>query len=387
MSHPDIKVLGIIAGAGEFPRRVMEGARSAGVEVVCMAIRGAASDELRPFCRSFRRFRAGAVEGPLAYFKSEGVQHLLLAGQIKPATLYTMWPDATARRLLGQMDRRNAHTIFGAVCQLAADNGITVLPSTTFMDDCMPSVGHLAGPAPTPEQMEEARFGLAQAREIARLDIGQSIIVHGRSVICVEAFKGTNECIRSGGYRGHGVTLCKVTKPGHDMRFDVPCLGLGTIRNALKAGVNHIVFEADRTILFQREEVETLCNRHGITLHAMVAPVPAEEGPEPEHMADDAAHAAAMAEEVQRLGIGHIAVVCDGVIIAVDDADGPLKCIRRAAAYMHQLRFMRLFNWLCNLLMGRKTPPPAPMVLRTAPGYELPPEAAAAARRAGIVSA
>lgn len=384
MSHPDIKVLGVIAGAGEFPRLVMEGARRAGVEVVCMAIRGAAGDDLRPLCRSFRRFRAGAVEEPLAYFKAEGVKHLVMAGQIKPATLYTMWPDATARRLLGQMDRRNAHTIFGAACELAAEHGITVLPSTTFMEACMPSAGHLAGPAPTPEQMEEARFGLAQAREIARLDIGQSIIVHGKSVICVEAFKGTNECIRSGGYRSHGVTLCKVTKPGHDMRFDVPCLGLGTIRNALKAGIDHIVFEADRTILFQREKVVDLCNRNGITLHAMAAPIPEQEGPEPEHMADDAAHAAAMAAEIQRLGIGHIAVVCDGVIIAVDDADGPLKCIRRATVYMRRLRLLRLLNWVCNLLMGRKTPPPAPMLLRTAPGYTLPPEAAAAARRAGI---
>lgn len=384
MSHPDIKVLGVIAGAGEFPRLVMEGARRAGVEVVCMAIRGAAGDDLRPLCRSFRRFRAGAVEEPLAYFKAEGVKHLVMAGQIKPATLYTMWPDATARRLLGQMDRRNAHTIFGAACELAAEHGITVLPSTTFMEACMPSAGHLAGPAPTPEQMEEARFGLAQAREIARLDIGQSIIVHGKSVICVEAFKGTNECIRSGGYRSHGVTLCKVTKPGHDMRFDVPCLGLGTIRNALKAGIDHIVFEADRTILFQREKVVELCNRNGITLHAMAAPIPEQEGPEPEHMADDAAHAAAMAAEIQRLGIGHIAVVCDGVIIAVDDADGPLKCIRRATVYMRRLRLLRLLNWVCNLLMGRKTPPPAPMLLRTAPGYTLPPEAAAAARRAGI---
>ncbi len=384
MSHPDIKVLGVIAGAGEFPRLVMEGARRAGVEVVCMAIRGAAGDDLRPLCRSFRRFRAGAVEEPLAYFKAEGVKHLVMAGQIKPATLYTMWPDATARRLLGQMDRRNAHTIFGAACELAAEHGITVLPSTTFMEACMPSAGHLAGPAPTPEQMEEARFGLAQAREIARLDIGQSIIVHGKSVICVEAFKGTNECIRSGGYRSHGVTLCKVTKPGHDMRFDVPCLGLGTIRNALKAGIDHIVFEADRTILFQREKVVELCNRNGITLHAMAAPIPEQEGPEPEHMADDAAHAAAMAAEIQRLGIGHIAVVCDGVIIAVDDADGPLKCIRRATVYMRRLRLLRLLNWVCNLLMGRKTPPPAPMLLRTAPGYILPPEAAAAARRAGI---
>lgn len=384
MSHPDIKVLGVIAGAGEFPRLVMEGARRAGVEVVCMAIRGAAGDDLRPLCRSFRRFRAGAVEEPLAYFKAEGVKHLVMAGQIKPATLYTMWPDATARRLLGQMDRRNAHTIFGAACELAAEHGITVLPSTTFMEACMPSAGHLAGPAPTPEQMEEARFGLAQAREIARLDIGQSIIVHGKSVICVEAFKGTNECIRSGGYRSHGVTLCKVTKPGHDMRFDVPCLGLGTIRNALKAGIDHIVFEADRTILFQREKVVELCNRNGLTLHAMAAPIPEQEGPEPEHMADDAAHAAAMAAEIQRLGIGHIAVVCDGVIIAVDDADGPLKCIRRATVYMRRLRLLRLLNWVCNLLMGRKTPPPAPMLLRTAPGYTLPPEAAAAARRAGI---
>lgn len=384
MSHPDIKVLGVIAGAGEFPRLVMEGARRAGVEVVCVAIRGAAGDDLRPLCRSFRRFRAGAVEEPLAYFKAEGVKHLVMAGQIKPATLYTMWPDATARRLLGQMDRRNAHTIFGAACELAAEHGITVLPSTTFMEACMPSAGHLAGPAPTPEQMEEARFGLAQAREIARLDIGQSIIVHGKSVICVEAFKGTNECIRSGGYRSHGVTLCKVTKPGHDMRFDVPCLGLGTIRNALKAGIDHIVFEADRTILFQREKVVELCNRNGITLHAMAAPIPEQEGPEPEHMADDAAHAAAMAAEIQRLGIGHIAVVCDGVIIAVDDADGPLKCIRRATVYMRRLRLLRLLNWVCNLLMGRKTPPPAPMLLRTAPGYTLPPEAAAAARRAGI---
>ncbi|MBO5683767.1 MAG: UDP-2,3-diacylglucosamine diphosphatase LpxI [Akkermansia sp.] len=384
MNHADIKVLGIIAGAGEFPRLVMEGARRAGVEVVCMAIRGAASDELRPLCRSFRRFRAGAVEGPLAYFREEGVQHLVLAGQIKPATLYTMWPDATARRLLGQMDRRNAHSIFGAVCQLAAEHGITVLPSTTFMEECMPPAGHLAGPAPTEEQLKEARFGLAQAREIARLDIGQSIIVHGQQVVCVEAFKGTNECIRSGGYRGHGVTLCKVTKEGHDMRFDVPCLGLGTIRNAIRAGVNHIVFEASRTILFQRDEVVALCNEHGITLHAMEAPQTKDAPEEPAHMADDAAHAAAMAEEIQRLGIGHIAVVCDGVIIAVDDADGPLKCIRRAAAYMQQLRFMRLFNWICNLLMGRKTPPPAPMVLRTAPGYTLPPEAANIARKVGM---
>lgn len=383
-TDPDIKKLAVIVGAGEFPRLVMEGARRAGVEVYGMAIRGAADASLRALCKDWQVFRAGAVEEPLKFLKKHDIHHMLLAGQVKPATLYTMWPDATARRLLGQMDRRNAHTIFGAVCDLAAAHGVTVLPSTSFMGDCMPDEGHLAGPVPTAEQMAEAIFGLGQAREIARLDIGQSIIVHGNKVVCVEAFKGTNECIRSGGFRNHPVTLCKVTKPGHDMRFDVPCIGLGTIQNCIKAGVNHIVMEANRTILFQRQQVLELCNRHGIILQAMPCPVPAEEGAEPHHMNDDADHAIAMADEIRALGIGTCAVVCEGVVIVVDDIDGPAKCIRRAVQYMKGLRWMRLFNWICNLLMGRQTPPPAPLVLRTAPGCALSPKDKIAAQRAGI---
>jgi DUF1009 family protein len=257
-----------------------------------------------------------------------------------------------------------------------------VLPSITFMEDHLPAPGHLAGPAPTPEQRDEARFGLSMAREIARLDIGQSIIVHGHKVVCVEAYKGTNECLHAGGHRPHGVALCKVTKPGHDMRFDVPCIGTGTIRNAIKAHVNHIAFEAHRTILFQRDEVVRLCNEHGITLHAMEVPLPQQEGEDPGHIATDAEHAAAMAREIEALGIGHCAVVCDGVVIAVDDADGPLKCIRRAGAYMKRLRFARFINWLCRILLGRAGSPPAPMVLvSTTPLSEAETRAA---RKAGI---
>ena len=166
------------------------------------------------------------------------------------------------------------------------------------------------------------------------------------------------------------------------MRFDVPCIGTGTIHNALKANVKHIVFEATRTILFQREEVARLCNKHGITLHAMEVPLPPQEGEDPGHIATDAAHAAAMAAEIEALGIGHCAVVCDGVVIAVDDADGPLKCIRRASAYMKRLRFARLINWVCRVLLGRPGTPPAPMVLATT--RPLTTEEQTAARKAGI---
>jgi DUF1009 family protein len=251
------------------------------------------------------------------------------------------------------------------------------------MEEQLPGAGHLAGPKPTAEQLDEARFGLSQAREIARLDIGQSIIVHGHSVVCVEAFKGTNECLHAGGHREYPVTLCKVTKPGHDMRFDVPCIGTGTIKNAIKANVNHIVFEAHRTILFQKEEVLRLCNEHGITLHAMEVPLPPQEGKDPGHISTDAAHAAAMAAEIEALGIGHCAVVCDGVVIAVDDADGPMKCIHRAGAYMKRLRFARFVNWLCRILLGRTSTPPAPMILVSTRG--LTERELAAARKAGIL--
>lgn len=376
-------VLGVIACAGEFPRRVIQGARRAGIRVVAAGIRGAVGREIAGMCDAYQEFRVGAIEAPAAFFLSQGVTHVMLTGQIKPACIYTMWPDATARRLLAQLDRRNAHTIFTAACEFIHSKGMTVLPSTTFMEEQLPAAGHIAGPEPTAEQLDEARFGLSQAREIARLDIGQSIIVQGHKVVCVEAYKGTNECMHAGGHRTHGVTLCKVTKPGHDMRFDVPCIGTGTIQNAIKANVNHIVFEANRTILFQQEEVVRMCNTHGITLHAMEVPLPEQEGATPGHMATDAEHAAAMAAEINALGIGCCAVVCDGVVIAVDDADGPLKCIRRASAYMKRLRLARLFNWLARILLGRAGSPPAPMVLAST--RPLQAEEAKAARKAGIL--
>ena len=385
--YPKDMVLGIIACAGEFPRMVIQGARRAGVPVVAAGMRGAVGPEIPGLVDAYKCFRVGSLDGPAAFFQQHGVTHVMLTGQIKPACIYTMWPDSSARRLLATLDRRNAHTIFTTVCDYIHSKGMEVLPSITFMEEQLPGPGHLAGPAPTAEQLDEARFGLTQAREIARLDIGQSIVVHGHRVVCVEAFKGTNECLHAGGHRPHGVTLCKVTKPGHDMRFDVPCIGTGTIKNAIKAGVNHIVFEAHRTILFQRAEVVRLCNHHRITLHAMEVPLPAQEGADPGHIATDAAHAAAMAAEIAALGIGTCAVVCDGVVIAVDDADGPEKCIRRAAAYMKRLRFARLVNWLCRVLLGRPGTPPAPMVLATAPGHPLPAAAAAAARKAGILLA
>lgn len=382
---PQRHTLGVLAGAGDYPRLVLEGAQRAGVRAVCAGFRGAAkAGELRPLCSAYRAFRVGAVEGPTRFFHQHGVTHIFMAGQIKPASVYTMWPDGTARRLLKELDRRNAHSIFGAVCAYASEQGWEVLPSTTFLAEHIPAAGHLAGPPPTPEQMDEARHGMTLAREIARLDIGQSLIMHGRQPMAVEAFKGTNECLHAGGHRDYPVTLCKVTKPGHDMRFDVPCIGLGTIRNCIAANVRHIVVEAGRTIFFQREETVRLCHEHGITLHAMEIPTGGTTVAELPPLEDDTEHARALAGALEQLGLGHSAVVCDGVIIAVEDPEGPFKCLRRAGAYMRRLRLARLVNWLLRILLGISSAPPAPMIMAGTPALDISEDLRRAARKAGV---
>ncbi|MBE6417779.1 MAG: LpxI family protein [Akkermansiaceae bacterium] len=382
---PQQHVIGLLAGAGEYPRLIIEGAKRAGMRVVVAGFRGAVGKEIPPLCDAFAKFRVGAVEGPRAFFAKHGVTHVLMAGQIKPACIYTMWPDATARRLLAQLDRRNAHTIFGAVCDYVAANGMQMLPSTAYMDDVMPGAIHIAGPALSPDQLDAARHGMQLAREIARLDIGQSLMLRDRQVTCVEGFKGTNECIKNGGGTAQEpVMLCKVTKPGHDMRFDVPCIGLRTIQHCVRHHVRCIVFEAGRTIFFQKQAVIDLCNRHGITLLGMDMPAGGTVVNAINHANDDAAHAYALATALEQLGIGHSAVVCDGVVITVEDPQGPTKCIARAAAYMKRLRFARLANWLCGLFLGRKGSPPSPMVMRYTPAFEMTPLVLQLARKYGI---
>ena len=364
---PKRHTLGLLAGAGELPRLVLQGARAAGVRVVCAGFRGAAGNELKPLCDAFCRFRVGAVEAPAAFFREHGVTHIMLEGQIRPSCIYTLWPDATARRLLATLDRRNAHTIFGVVCRYARDQGWKVLPSVSFLEDHIPASGHLAGPELSPLLIAQAERGMVLARGIADLDIGQSLVIRGDSVLCVEGFKGTNECLQQvNASPDNPAMLCKVTKHAHDMRFDVPCIGPTTIRHCIRTSVKQVVVEADSTILLRREEVIRLCEEAGISLVAMRVPEVKSSPPEQAFSApvvDDPAHAAALARALEAFGIGFSAVVCEGVVIAVEDAEGLSKCLRRARAYMKRIRFLRLVNWLCRLLLGCRSSFPRPMVL------------------------
>lgn len=354
--------LGVLAGAGDFPRMVIEGAKRAGARVVCAGFRGAVRRDIPPLCDAFRRFRVGAVDAPCRFFQEQGVSHVMFAGQIKPACIYTMWPDATARRLLAAMDRRNAHTIFGAACRHAREYGWVVLPSTTFLESALAQPGLLAGPPLSPEQRREALFGLNLARQIADTDIGQSLIVRGNRVVCAEGYKGTNECIREGaGTAASPNMLCKVAKSGHDMRFDVPCIGVDTIRHCLRYHVQRIAVQAHSVIIFQREQVLRLCDKYGISLQAVE--LPSFPGVSLPHFDSDYDHALFLAHRLAALGVGQSAVVCEGVVIAVEDPAGLAKCLRRAGRYMKRIRFMRFVNRLCRIILRQTSSPPAPLIL------------------------
>ncbi|MGA0846300.1 MAG: LpxI family protein, partial [Luteolibacter sp.] len=150
-------------------------------------------------------------------------------------------------------------------------DGIEVISATTFLDDHLPQPGHVCGPPLKKRQILDADYGFGIAKQVSALDIGQSVVIRHGTVLAVEAFEGTNACIRRGGElgRGKGVMLVKVSKPKQDFRFDVPVIGPQTIEHCAQSGVSAVVLEAGCTLLLEKDRVEELCQAHQISVHAV----------------------------------------------------------------------------------------------------------------------
>jgi DUF1009 family protein len=174
--------------------------------------------------------------------------------------------------ILARVKERNAETLFGAIADELGKEGIEVLSATTFLDDHLPAAGHVCGPTFGKRQLADAAFGFRIAKETSAHDIGQSVVVRHGTVLAVEAFEGTNACIRRGGELGRGkdVMLVKVSKPNQDFRFDVPVVGPQTLETCAAAGVKGITIEAGRTLLLEKEKVAELCAKYQIGIHAVV---------------------------------------------------------------------------------------------------------------------
>jgi len=249
--------LGIIAGNGIYPQVLAKAARSAGVKKIsAVAFTDETDPKLKELVDQIDWLRVGQLNRLLSLFRESGVRQAIMAGQIAPRNLFDLHPDWRALLLLAKLKRRNAEFIFSAIAAELETIGVSLLPATTFLEQFLAPNGVIAGPKLSRREKSDVEFGWDIAKQIALLNIGQTIVVKNGTVLAVEGFDGTNETIRRGGaLGGGGLVVIKVSKPNQDLRFDVPVVGIETISVAAEAKVRVIAVEASRTLLLERDRV------------------------------------------------------------------------------------------------------------------------------------
>jgi len=270
LAQAPLYALGIIAGNGVYPRLLADAARKAGVKkIIAAAFTGETDSVLAQHVDLIEWMRVGQLNRLLKFFSQNKVHHAIMAGQIAPKNLFDLRPDWKALLLLGKLKQRNAGSIFAAIADELAKVDVDLLPATTFLEDDLASAGLIAGAKLSRREEEDVDFGWKLSKEIARLDIGQTIVVKNGTVVAVEALEGTNEAIKRGGALAReGAVMVKVAKPKQDMRFDVPVIGLETIRICTEARLRVIAVETGKTLLLERDAIVDLANRSKISIVA-----------------------------------------------------------------------------------------------------------------------
>ncbi len=270
LAQPTLHALGIIAGNGVYPRLLADAARKAGVrKISAAAFTGETDPVLQQHVDVLEWMRVGQLNRLLTFFRAHDIHHAIMAGQIAPKNLFDLRPDWKALMLLGTLKERNAESIFVAIADELAKINVDLLPATTFLEDFLAASGLIAGPKLSRQEEDDVDLGWRIAKEIARLDIGQTVLVKNGTVVAVEALEGTNDAIRRGGELAKsGAVMVKVAKPSQDMRFDVPVIGVETMRVAAETKLRVIAVEAEKTLLLERDAIVDLANRSKISIVA-----------------------------------------------------------------------------------------------------------------------
>lgn len=267
------ETLGVIAGLGSYPWQLARSAHAQGVKrVVAFAFKGETERVIAKYADEVVWMHLGSLQALLDAVRAKGVTKLVMAGQIKPTRLFSLRLDAKALAVLRTLKVRNAHTIFGAIGDELRAIGAELLPAYCFMETEMPAAGTLGRRAPDERELADIRLGAQVAKVTSGLEIGQTVVVKEGTVLAVEGFEGTDETIlRAGRLGGPGAVVVKVAKRGHDMRFDIPIVGLRTFKMLKKAKISCLAVEAKRTILLEREKLAAEADRLGIAFAAFDA--------------------------------------------------------------------------------------------------------------------
>ncbi|HXT76558.1 MAG TPA: UDP-2,3-diacylglucosamine diphosphatase LpxI [Candidatus Eisenbacteria bacterium] len=270
---------GLIAGNGRFPFLVLEGARSQGIEMAVIALKEEASEQLADAVKRLHWVSLGELSKAIDLMHQEGVTRAVMAGQVKHNKIFSsIRPDWKLAKLLFSLKRKNTDALIGAVARVLEDEGIHLVDSTHFLKPLVPDPGVLTKRAPDKREAADIEYGLKVARQIAAMDIGQTVVISDRACVAVEAMEGTDETIaRAARLAGdRPLVVVKVSKPRQDMRFDVPVVGLPTIEQMKSARATALALDAGRTLLFDRAKLIEQADAAGIAIRA-VAPASALE--------------------------------------------------------------------------------------------------------------
>jgi len=260
-----VEVIGLIAGEGRLPVLLAQAARSAGYRVVAVTVEGDGGG-LRAVADESHRAGFGEFQRILAILAARGVRTAVFAGRVSRARLVAEG-DPAFRARLSRLDDRGDQVLFQQVAvDLLGRAGITVVSPLKFVGHLRMEEGVLTRSAPTEDETRDARAGLALARTIAALDVGQTVVLRRGAVLAVEAAEGTDETIRRGGRMAPGVVVAKAARPHQDERFDIPTVGLGTLETMAAVGARVLAVEAGATLLLDRDSCLEVADRSGIAV-------------------------------------------------------------------------------------------------------------------------
>jgi len=270
-ANPAPRILALIAGMGQLPLSIAVEAKKMGYYVVGIALQPPADESLRPVADEFHKVRIGSFGGLLALLKKLSVTEAVMAGKIPKKLLYenkkSLIPDIQAVKLIFSLKDRADDSIMKAVVKELEKNNVKVHMTTTFTRDLMAPEGVLTRQKPSKDDMKDIEFGWAIAREIGKLDIGQTVVVKKMAVMAVEAIEGTDEAIlRGGSLAQKDAVVIKVSKPQQDMRFDVPAVGHDTLGSMKKVGAKVLALEAGKCIIVDKDHFLKEADKAGISV-------------------------------------------------------------------------------------------------------------------------
>jgi len=272
--------LGLIAGNGKFPLLVLDAARACGEQVIVAAIKEETFPEVEQHgATAVHWMSLGELDKLINTFKREGVTRAVMAGQVKHKQIFSsIRPDWRMAKLLLSLRVRNTDALIGAVARVLAEEGITLMDSTAYLQPLLARPGLLTRRAPTPEEQRDIVYGRHAARYLAQYDIGQTVVVAEAACVAVEAMEGTDATIQRAGEimaslagastLARNLTVVKVSKPDQDMRFDVPVIGINSIETMRRAGATCLALDAGKCLLLDDDAILHAADEAGITIVA-----------------------------------------------------------------------------------------------------------------------